>query len=266
MDFKKPASIVPSSNISERISQIAYALNVLGFVKTQQKSGADCFKAASELTGFSAKDLQAWSEHLNLLPEGILRFRGAALTNPEPKGLAIDLLSGPGQIGFAKATCELLQQVYQGLMPELGKKVASQKRVDALLKDFQSIWISGTYLTVGTDSLPIAKRWLWFLESLNIGEAALFAHTATIGKDLPSATRQREYWKSGLGVNEINDSGKQINKSARGRIQIDLDLGLIPEKTRKINFQKVTVLYGVRATLALLAISKTKKDRLLATM
>lgn len=258
VDFKKPASIVPSSNLSERIGQIAYALNVLGFIKTKKKSDLDSFKAASELTGFSAEDLRLWSERLNDLPVGILWARGASLGSPDPRELELNQLSGPGQEAFAKATCELLHKAYQGLMPELGKKLASQKRVHALLEDFQVVWVRGTYLSIKADSLPIAKRWCWFLRELGIIGAAVVSHTPSIGKDLPSLERQREHWKSGLKLSEMKESGDRVNGGTRGQIRVDINLSLIPEEKRKINFQKITVLYGVRVALVILGVAGTQ--------
>lgn len=254
MDFSKPASIIPSSNLSERIGQIAYALNVLGFLKTKKKSSFDPLKAASEFTGFSTDELRTWSERLEQLPRGILRARGVVLANPDPKQLELDSITGPGQIAYAQESCELLRRVYQGLMPELGKRLACQNRVRALAGDFQEIWGSGTYLSIQTHSLPVAKRWFWFLQELGIAQAAVVSHIPSIGQDLPSFDRQRNYWRGGLKLSEVKDSGDQFHKGSRGQIRVDLDLSLIPKKEGVIQYERITVLFGVRTTLAMLTL------------
>jgi len=254
VDFKKPASIVPSSNLSERIGQMAYALNVLGFIKTKKKTDFDSLKATSEFTGFSVDELQIWAARLKQVPAGILRTRGVAIINPDPKYLEVDLIAGPGQRFFVQTTCELLHKVYQGLMPQLGKKLACQNRIHGLLKDFQEIWVPGTYLSIQTDSLPIAKRWFWFLQELEIAQAAVVSHSPSMGKDLPSANRQRDYWRSGLKLSEIKDSGDLANGSTRGQIRVDMNLSLIPKKEGVIRYERITVLFGVRAALVLLSL------------
>jgi hypothetical protein len=56
----------------------------------------------------------------------------------------------------------------------------------------------------------------------------------------------------------MKESGDRVNTGTRGQIRVDINLSLIPEEKRKINFQKITVLYGVRVALVILSVAGTQ--------
>ena len=257
--FAKSSAVTPPKGITARTLQVLEILNFIEFAKTvplpkNEDSVLYPLKLASERYGYPLDDLTLWVQQLKNLPQGVLRSKGVPLAKPRANRLVADLVIKPEQECIAMATCELLKKVYQGEMPELGKKLACQKRVHELLSDYLELWVIGTHLSIETNSLPKAKRWLWFLRELKIGEAIDITHTPSIGKDFPSAKRQRQYWKDQLEIGQIKEAEPKVSDSTRGRIRVDLDLTQISKKKGVPQHEGSAAMFGVRAALSLLAL------------
>ena len=257
--FTKSSAVIPPKELTAKTLQVLEILNFIEYVKTvplpeNEDSALHPLKLASERYGYRLEDLYLWIQKLPSLPQGVLRSKGVFLTKPKANKLVADLVGKPEQVSIAMETCELLKKVYQGEMPWLGKKLACQKRVQELLSDFLELWVIGTHLSIETDSLPKAKRWLWFLRELQIGEAIDITHTPSIGKDFPSAKRQRQYWKDQLEIGQIKEVEPKVSDSTRGRIRVDLDLTQISKKKGVPQHEGSAAMFGVRAALSLLAL------------
>jgi len=257
--FTKSSAVIPPKNITTKTLQVLEIFNFLEYAKTvsaPQNEDLELYpiKISSERYGYPLEDLKIWFQQLKSLPQGVLRSKGVPLARPKYNRIAADLVSKPEQISVAMTACELLKKVYQGEMPELGKKLACQKRVQELLSDFLELWIPGTQLSIETDSLPKAKRWLWFLRELKIGTAIDATHTPSIGKDFPSAKRQRQYWEDQLEISQIKESEPKVSDSTRGKIRIDLGLTQISKGGSEPQYEGAAILFGMRATLSVLAL------------
>lgn len=257
--FNKSSAVIPPKEITAKTLQVLEVLNFIEYAKTaplpeNEDSELYPLKLASDRYGYRLEDLYLWIQMLPSLPQGVLRSKGVLLTKPKANRLVADLVGKPEQFSIAMSTCELLKKVYQGEMPWLGKKLACQKRVQELLSDFLELWIAGTHLSIETDSLPKAKRWIWFLRELKIEEAIVIAHSPSVGKDFPSAKRQRQYWEDQLEISQARELEPKDSGSTRGKIRVDLDLTQISKKKGVPQHEGIAAMFGVRAALSLLAL------------
>ncbi len=149
---------------------------------------------------------------------------------------------------------EKLMDLHDHGDPLIGKRAATKIHIQALIEEFPLIWVPGTYLTVKTASLPQAKRWLWFLDHMKLGDTVVIEHEKGAGKSVPSQRAQLDYWTKGLNNRTVIPSDSipcPTNSATRGSVQISLNL---QQTNTPLSPKKITVLYGIQFSLAMLRV------------
>lgn len=204
--------------------------------------------AIATINGIPQERLTECYERILVMPAGAAFEHG---DNPKNSNHALlELPVGDMQTGMALRTVDAIGSLYRDGDGEAASRLVTRRKLEALLGDFLKRWVPGTYLTMRFDGLPEAKRWIWFLGKLDLKDGVVVAHVAGSGTALPSAARQRDYWKDGLGVEFIEAARKQTACGmTRGMVDIWIDLSKIPAK--KCSFNKPKGLFGVRFALVL---------------
>lgn len=246
VDFGSPVPLIPPK---DGFSVMRHAAQALALVCAKNCSVMDI----SHRFSLSETELLNWRECALLLPTGIFQTTGGGSANNEiVHNRFLELPAGPAQLALAERTWITLVELYKNGDPPHAKAPTIQKRIDCIVCDFCVNWIPGSYLSIETDSVPKAKNWMWFLEKLCISNAVVATHSACLGANVPSSARQRSYWTDALGIPSIRDSESTTFKGTRGRVRIDIDLRKLDGS--EVSYTKVTVLYGVRFVLAMIAV------------
>lgn len=127
---------------------------------------------------------------------------------------------------------------------------AKLKPVKMLVEGFNDHWVPGTFLTTRFDSLPDAKRWLWFVGLLKFSSGVTVEHVPGRGEGFPSAARQIDYWSKGLGI-EICPNGTGTTSSVtRGEVLVSISLKRVPKSI--VPYRKDSGVTAVRSVLVFL--------------
>jgi integrase len=241
VNFYKPIAIKSTGNQLDRLLHCVQALEKALWSNTELQD-------ISAQYGIDQSELLLWINRLSTLPSGILNIPTNHLRQ------SLDLKLEPAKRKLATKMLDRLTDLHNLGDPLIGKRAATQKQIQALIEEFPLIWIPGTYLTVKTASLPQAKRWLWFLTHLELADAATITHEKGTGKSVPSKSAQLGYWTKGLSNPTVIFSDSipcPTNSATRGSVQINLNL---QRTNNPLNPKKITVLYGIRFTLAILRV------------
>ena len=241
VNFYKPIAIQTIGNQLDGILHRAQALE-----KFLQPNTA--LQDISEQFGIDQSELFLWVNRFSSLPSGILNIP----TNHSKQPL--DLRLEPAMKKLAIKMLEKLMDLHDHGDPLIGKRAATKIHIQALIEEFPLIWVPGTYLTVKTASLPQAKRWLWFLDHMKLGDTVVIEHEKGAGKSVPSQRAQLDYWTKGLSNRTVIPSDSipcPTNSATRGSVQISLNL---QQTNPLLNYKKITVLYGIRFTLVMLRV------------
>lgn len=250
MESRDAIVFLPPAPPFERLLHVARAFWALNGSHEQLEATARQF-------GLRSQNLNDWQGRLAQLPVELFFFGGGhdkgATGIGDGHGVTSgDLPEGPGQMMMAERTLNVLQTLFEKGESGGTAKLGVQKRIGELLEMFPALWVPGTYLAIETSSVPEAKRWLWFVEQLDISDAAVISHTCSVGKNIPSAMRQLAYWKDALGRNGILEQRATVDEGTRGRVRVDLDLRQLDKEW--LTFEKKTILYGVRFMLGMLTV------------
>ncbi len=241
VNFYKPIAIKSTGNQLDRLLHCVQALEKALWSNTELQD-------ISAQYGIDQSELLLWINRLSTLPSGILNIPTNHLRQ------SLDLKLEPAKRKLATKMLDRLTDLHNLGDPLIGKRAATQKQIQALIEEFPLIWIPGTYLTVKTASLPQAKRWLWFLTHLELADAATITHEKGTGKSVPSKSAQLGYWTKGLSNPTVIFSDSipcPTNSATRGSVQINLNL---QRTNNPLNPKKITVLYCIRFTLAILRV------------
>lgn len=211
--------------------------------------GDKSLEAAARAASVPAPEFKAARERLRALPEGIARrsddgSADAKSDLPPPRW--------PGQVALSKRTFETLWRLYREGEPGVAGVQATRRKLVAVVSDLCECWERGSALAFVTASAPQAKRWIWLLGQMGLGEGLRVEHFASGEGAGPSAKRQIDYWSKLLDVAvKRGRSAPERSSATRGSVRIRVSIELMEEVT---GFGRADLMMWVRLTIITMAV------------
>lgn len=228
----------------------AFVIHVAHALSQGLNHGADP-EYLARIFGLEPDLLRQAMNSAKLLPAGMLREHGDPPVKDEP---ILEMPVGDMQTGMVTSA---INAMVRASLDDRGKiSHGVMRRMETILSDVTEAWIPDSYLKMRFESLPAAKRWIWFLDQLGFKDGAVALHSPSVGDRLASAQRQLDYWDDLLGLKVKKDedppSREAHSGSGKGVVRIVVDLNKVPEG--KCNFKKPKGLFGVRFALGLVSV------------
>jgi len=189
-------------------------LEILSKIDIQQISAADL---SSRLQIPEPKALYLL-DRLRELPAGILRRKSSGLIP------GVDLPRRGEEQTALRAWANVVRQLLGGEIQTGVGAAAIEKRLNQLAASVPTCWIPGSLLDFTFDTVPDAKRWLWFLEMAGLKDGVVAIHTPSAGAAVPSAAKQLAYWADALSLKvKVAPSAPPLSVGTRGRVRVTMD-------------------------------------------
>jgi integrase len=182
------------------------------------------------------------------MPPGIAR----RIKSQQDHGIDIPRAGSPlNAVRFVYSRISSLIEL--GDRPALGP-AGAKKKLSELVQYFPKQWQPHSSLTLKFDSVSDAKRWMWMLSKVGLGDAILVTHVPSIGQAVPAASRQILYWEHALGVMVVrhSDESERIKTGTRGRVTIAADGSRLG--SAGFAFKLKDLQWAVRFLIALIAV------------
>jgi integrase len=183
------------------------------------------------------------------MPPGIAR----RMSSPQDQCIDIPRTGSPlNAVRYVYSTVSSLIAV--GDRPAMGA-AGARKKLSELVQSFPKHWQSHSLLTLKTDTVSDAKRWIWILSKAGLIDAILVTHVPSIGQAVPAASRQVFHWEHALGVMVVRhpDDKERVRTGTRGRVTISVDGSKLG--SAGLAFNSADLQWALRFLIALITVA-----------
>jgi hypothetical protein len=215
----KIASAPPIEKPKDPFAAWMHDLEILSKIDIPQVSAVDL---SSRLQIPEPKALYLL-DRMRELPAGILRRKSSGLIP------GVDLPRRGEEQTALRAWANVVRQLLGGEIQTGVGAAAIEKRLNQLAASVPTCWIPGSLLDFTFDTVPDARRWLWFLEMAGLKDGVVAIHTPSAGAAVPSAAKQLAYWADALNLPVTAAlSTPALSAGTRGQVSVTMALEVQP--------------------------------------